>query len=314
MFPEAQFTANGNVRLAVYEQGKGPPVVLLHGFPELAYSWRYQLPALAAAGYRAMAPDQRGYGRSSKPDGVARYTIEALISDVIALLDAREIGQAAIVGHDWGALLAWQMALVVPERMAGLVALNVPFLPRPPIDPITYMRAALGSDFYIVNFQDSDEADQRCVENPARVFEVLIRRNAVTRERFNTLPKALQSFNLIAALDREELAGDALLSAEDAQIYVDAFTAGGFTGAINWYRNWTHNWKSTANIDQTVRVPTLFIGALDDVIISLEQIEAMQPFVPDLESHMLEDCGHWTQQEKPAAVNALIIDWLDRRM
>ena len=122
MFPEPNFIDTGNVRIAVYEQGEGRPVILLHGFPELAYSWRYQLPALAAAGYHAIAPDQRGYGRTGKPAGVAAYSIQALVGDVVAILDAKEFTQAVIVGHDWGALLAWQMALLVPERMAGLVA------------------------------------------------------------------------------------------------------------------------------------------------------------------------------------------------
>ncbi|NCF50066.1 alpha/beta fold hydrolase [Gammaproteobacteria bacterium] len=314
MFPEPNFIDTGNVRIAVYEQGEGRPVILLHGFPELAYSWRYQLPALAAAGYHAIAPDQRGYGRTGKPAGVAAYSIQALVGDVVAILDAKEFTQAVIVGHDWGALLAWQMALLVPERMAGLVALNVPFLPRPPVDPIALMRTVLGDDFYIVNFQDSDAADRRCDRDPAWVFEVMMRRNSITRERFNQLPKAMRSFSLLAALERDQPAGDTLLSAEDARVYADAFEAGGFTPAINWYRNWTRNWDSTADLDQTVRVPSLFIGAVDDVIISPEQIDAMTPFVPDLETHILENCGHWTQQEKPDDVNSLLIDWLDRRM
>lgn len=310
MFPQAQFVKTNGIRMAVYEQGEGLPVILLHGFPELAYSWRHQLPALAAAGYRAIAPDQRGYGLTSKPDGVPQYTVQRLLDDITGLLDAQNIDKAVVVGHDWGALLAWQMALLVPERMTGLVALNIPFFARLPVEPIAYMRAELGDDFYIVNFQDSDQADRRCNENPAWVFEMMMRRNATSREKFNALPKAMRSFNLLAALDRRELSGEKLLSPEEEKVFVDAFSAGGFTPPINWYRNWTHNWESTADLDQTVRVPTLFIGAIDDVIISPGQIDAMKPFVPDLEIHMLENCGHWTQQERPDDVNSILIEWL----
>lgn len=313
MFPDPQYLQCNGIRMAMHELGDGPPVVFVHGFPELAYSWRHQLPAVAAAGFRAIAPDMRGYGGSDKPDGVEAYTVQALTADLAGLLDALDIDRAHFVAHDWGALLAWQLALFAPERMRSLVALNIPFFPRPPIDPIESMRNTLGDDFYIVNFQDSDAADRRCNADPGRVFDVMMRRNAVTRERFNLLPKAMRSFSLLAALDREVLHGEALLSAAEKQVYVDAFTAGGFTGPINWYRNWSHNWRSTAKVGQRVTVPTLFIGAVDDIIISPEQIAAMRPFVDDLEITMIENCGHWTQQEKPDAVNAILIDWLQRR-
>ena len=314
MFPEPHFVDTNGIRMAIHEQGVGPPVVLLHGFPELAYSWRRQLPALTDAGFCAIAPDQRGYGQTSKPEGVDNYTLELLLGDIVGMLDALDIDKAVLAGHDWGALLVWQMALVRPDRLAGLIALNIPFLPRSPVEPIGYMRAEFGNNFYIVNFQDSDIADRRCAANPARVFEVMMRRNQTSRERFETLPRQMRSFDLLAALDRSELRGEPLLTDEEAKVYVDAFSAGGFTGPINWYRNWTRNWAATADVDQTVSVPSLFIGAVDDVIISPVQIDAMVPHVPDLEIRMLENCGHWSQQERPDAVNALMLDWLRRRV
>lgn len=312
-FPEPHFVATNGIRMAVYARGTGPAVVLLHGFPELAFSWRQQLPALARAGYRAIAPDLRGYGRTDKPEGVASYRLDRLIGDVTGLLDACELESAFFVGHDWGALLAWQLALVHPDRMRGLVALNIPFLPRPPVDPIAYMRDRFGPDFYIVNFQDSDEADRRCDADPAHVFEVMMRRGQISRREFESLPRATRHFSLLAALNRTELRGEALLSADEARVYVDAFTAGGFTPSINWYRNWTANWEATADVEQFVRVPVLFIGAEDDVIVSAAQIDAMRPHVADLEIRMLGNCGHWSQQERPARINALLLDWLRRR-
>jgi len=312
MFPEPRFVATNGIRMAVHEQGAGRPVLLLHGFPELAFSWRHQLPALAGAGYRAIAPDLRGYGATDKPEGVLQYTQQMLIADVVGLLDAENIDRVYIVSHDWGALLAWQMALLVPNRIAGHVALNVPFIPRPALDPISLMRSILGDDFYIVNFQDSQEADRRCGEDPARVFAVMMRRNVITRERFNTLPRTMKSFSILKALVRTRLSGEKLLTPAEEMVYVEAFAAGGFTGPINWYRNWTRNWETTADVEQTVNVPALFIGAVDDVVVSLKQIEAMRPHVPELEIHMLENCGHWSQQEKPDEVNALLLDWLAR--
>jgi pimeloyl-ACP methyl ester carboxylesterase len=312
-FPQARFVRTNGIRMAVHARGAGPAVVLLHGFPELAFSWRHQLPALAEAGYCALAPDLRGYGRTDKPEGVASYALDELVADVTCLLDAYGLDSAFLVAHDWGALLAWQIALLHPDRVRGLVALNIPFLPRPPVDPIAYMRDRFGSDFYIVNFQDSDAADRLCDSDPARVFEVMMRRGQISRREFESLPPGMRAFSLLAALARTELRGEPLLTAEEARVYVDAFAAGGFTAPINWYRNWTANWEATADVEQTVRVPALFIGAVDDVIISPAQIEAMRPHVEDLEIRMLEDCGHWTQQEQPGRVNALLLDWLRRR-
>lgn len=314
MFPEPRHVESNGIRLAVYEQGQGPAVVLLHGFPELAFSWRHQLPALAAAGFRAIAPDQRGYGRSDVPPDVADYGIENLIADVHGLLDALDVETATFVGHDWGALVLWQMAIRSPDRMNGLIQLNVPHIPRTPADPIELMRKRFGDDFYIVDFQDSDEADRSFAADPERVFDVMMRRNLMSREQYEQLPPDKRSLSLLRLLARREPGGDALLSDAERDYYVEAFQRTGFTGAINWYRNWTRNWETQEGYDDVIPVPTLFIGAVDDTIIAPAMIEGMKPFVPDLELHMLEDCGHWSQQEKPDEVNALMIDWLRRRV
>lgn len=311
-FPEPTYVESNGIRLAVHEQGDGPPVILLHGFPELAYSWRHQLPALAAAGYRAIAPDQRGYGASDKPLNVSDYTVQKLIGDIEGMMAVLSLPKATFVGHDWGAMVLWYMALLSPEKMAGLINLNIPFQARPPVDPMVLARQRLGDSFYIVNFQDSDEADRRFAEDVPHFFDVMMRRNQVTREVFNSLPKEKRVLSLLAAMDRKESAGVALLSDEEKAYYVDAFSQGGFTGPINWYRNWSQNWASTEGVPQQVKVPTLFIGAVDDVIIPSEYIESMRPCIDDLEIHMVEDCGHWTQQEKPGEVNEVMLDWLQR--
>jgi pimeloyl-ACP methyl ester carboxylesterase len=312
-FPVPNYVEVNGIRLAVHQQGIGPPVILLHGFPELSFSWRHQVAALADAGYRAIAPDMRGYGNSNKPLGIEQYTMEKLLGDVLGLLQAFELEKAVFVGHDWGSLILWQLALAHPEKIAGLVILNIPFYPSPPVDPIQIMRQRLGREFYIVNFQDSDEADKRFAEDVVHFFDIMMRRKQITRERFNQLPKEKQILDLLAAVGREKSAGEPLLSKPERDVFVRAFEAGGFTAPINWYRNWTRNWETYKHLPQSVTVPTLFIGAEDDVIIAPHHIEAMRPYVADLEMHMLENCGHWTQQEKPAEVNALMLDWLARR-
>ncbi len=310
-FPKPNIVDSGEIRMAVHELGEGPPVILVHGFPELAFSWRHQLPALAGAGYRAIAPDMRGYGATDKPADVADYTIQHLIGDLEGLLDALSIESAVFVGHDWGAMLVWQMALLAPQRMAGLITLNIPHIPRPPINPVTYMRLKLGKDFYIVNFQDSDEADRRFAEDPRRFIDTMMRRRRA--ESNSKVQKKRVPLSLLAMLDQEHPAGSPLLNAEELNYYGDAFAAGGFTGPINWYRNWKHNWKSTKGVKQNVKVPSLFIGAVEDRIIGQKQIDGMRSYVADLEIQMIDDCGHWTQQEKPTELNAIMLEWLARK-
>lgn len=312
MFPEPSIVRANGINLAVYEQGQGPAVVLLHGFPELAYSWRHQLPALADAGFRAIAPDQRGYGRSDVPPDVSDYRIEQLIADVHGMLDALELESATFVGHDWGALVLWQMAMRAPGRIEGLVILNIPHIPRAPADPIQIMRSRFGDDFYIVNFQDSDAADKAFAADPVHFFDMMMRRNQVSRQQFDQLPDEMKSVSLLKLMARIEASGEPLLTDEERDYFANAFAKTGFTGPINWYRNWTHNWETLEGVGQQIDIPTLFIGAVDDVIIAPEYIEGMQPLVTNLELHMLDSCGHWSQQEKPDEVNALMLDWLRR--
>lgn len=313
MFPEPYFVDTNGIRMAVHEQGDGPAVVLLHGFPELAFSWRHQLPALAAAGFRAIAPDQRGYGYTSVPPAVSDYRVDKLIGDIHGLLDALELGSATFVGHDWGALLLWQMAMLAPARIEKLIILNIPHYPRSDEDPISIWRRRYGNDFYIVDFQDSNEADLAFARDPAHFFDVTMRRNQITRERFDALPPETKVVSLVNALSKTNHGGERLLTAAERAYYASAFTVSGFTGPINWYRNWTHNWQRLDGVDPIVRIPTLFIGADNDVLISPEHISGMKSLVPDLETHMLTHCGHWSQQEKPEEVNRLIVDWLMKR-
>jgi pimeloyl-ACP methyl ester carboxylesterase len=309
MFPDPEYVDANGLRMAVYEQGTGPAVVLLHGFPELAFSWRHQLPALASAGFRAIAPDLRGYGRTTAPPAVSDYCMSELIADVHGLLDALQLDSATFVGHDWGALLLWQMAMRAPDRIERQVILNIPHFPRPPTDPIAIMRERFGDEFYIVNFQDSDEADRLFSADPRRFINRMMRRHQLTRAQYEALPAEHRVISLIGIMTQPQAGGEPLLNDEELNYYAAAFARSGFSGPINWYRNWTVNWRELENVDPFVRIPTLFIGAEHDVVIDLQYVDGMQPLVEDLTVEML-DCGHWTQQERPREVNRLIVDWL----
>jgi len=301
MFPKPHFVQSNGIRMAVYEQGKGPAVIMVHGFPELAYSWRHQIPALADAGFRAIAPDMRGYGQTEGPEGVESYAAAELIKDLVGLLDALGLERAIFVGHDWGSLVLWQMAMLAPERIEQLIILNIPHLPRSPINPVELMRKKFGDDFYIVNFNDSDEADETFGADPQHFFDVMMRKNQITRAQFDLLPPPMKVLSLLKAMARTESGGEPLLNNDELTYYVEAFSQAGFRNPINWYRNFARNWEALEGVDQIIRIPTLFIGATDDVIIAPEQIEAMQPLVKDLTVEMLEPCG-------------LIMNWLSRKM
>ena len=310
VFPEPVRLACGEATLSVHSLGEGDPIILCHGFPELAFSWRHQLPALADAGFRAIAPDLRGYGGSSKPPHVDAYRVDRLMDDLDGLLDALGIAAARWVGHDWGSLLLWHYALLRPARIRSMAVLNIPFAPRRAIDPMVMARELLGDEFYIVNFQDSDEADTAFDADPERFLRAMYRRLPTTRAAFETLaPGQQQPFSMLREMRKPKFPGTPLFDDDTLQVYVDAFRRGGFTPPINWYRNWSANWQLLEGVPQTITVPTLFIGAVDDVLIAPAHVETMRRYVNELDVHMVDNCGHWTQQEQPDIVNRLLIDW-----
>ncbi len=316
-FPEPTTIRTNGIDMAVYDAGPrdGLPVVLCHGFPELAYSWRHQLPALAAAGYHAIAPDQRGYGRTSRPAPVADYDMQHLTGDLAGMLDALGIQKAIFVGHDWGGLVVWQMPIYHPDRVLGVIGVNTPFFPRLPVDPIAAMRSARGDDNYVVFFQKPGEADDILAADVGKTFRFFMRKNQVTAKEFEALPQAVKNFALVRALQTDESTwrGEQLLTPGEMKVFVDAYQKTGFTGGINWYRNLTRNWMAAGAMEQKVNVPGLMIMAEDDVVLPPSLTANMEMFVPDLERVLIKNCGHWTQQEHPAETSAAIIDWLKRR-
>jgi len=316
-FPEPTMIKTNGIDMAVYEAGPkdGLAVVLCHGFPELAYSWRHQMPALAQAGYRVLAPDQRGYGRTSCPPKIEDYDMAHLTGDLAGMLDHFGIKSAVFAGHDWGGLVVWQMPVYHPDRVKGVIGVNTPFLARPPIDPIMGLRAMRGENNYVVFFQKPGVADEVLARDTAKTFRFFMRRGMVTAKEFESLPQAMKNFELVHALqeDESQWRGELLLKPDEMKVFVDAFSATSFTGGINWYRNITRNWEQSGTMEQKVRVPGLMIMAEDDVVLPPSMTDGMERFVPDLERVLIKGSGHWTQQEKPEETSAAMTAWLKKR-
>lgn len=316
--PEPRFADVNGIRLAYYEAGprRGIPIVLCHGFPELAFSWRHQIAALAAAGRWVIAPDQRGYGLTPGPEAVEAYDMAHLTGDLVGLLDHLGVEKAIFVGHDWGGIIVWQMPLMHPTRVAGIIGLNTPFTPRLPLDPIAMFRNAYGEDMYIVHFQKPGVADAQLAADVERTMRFFMRRPQGTQADFLARPAERRSLALQEALAHYDPADESsqLLTPDELAVFVEAFQRTGFTGGVNWYRNFTRNWEMAEGLPTRIdEVPCLMIMAELDVVLPPAMADRMGDQISDLEKVLIEGSGHWTQQEKPAEVNAAILHWLDRR-
>jgi pimeloyl-ACP methyl ester carboxylesterase len=306
-FPDPVHIHTNGVTLETFTAGPedGKPIVLSHGFPELAFSWRHQIPVLAEAGYHVIAPNQRGYGRSSRPEDVADYDVVQLSADLMGLLDHFGHDDAVFVGHDWGAIVVWNLAMLHRDRTAGVINLSVPFMERGPRPWVDVWAEMLGGDFYIVHFnQQPGVADRAFEENTANLLRNLYRTNQWQAAPAEPAP-GMALINLATA---DDPAGDLMMSEEDLAVFVESFEHSGFTGPINWYRNFNRNWSLLADVEQIVRAPALMIhGEFDMVPAS----PTLKNFVPASETATL-DCGHWIQQERPEETNRLMLDWLSR--
>ena len=316
--PPVQRAQVNGIEMAYYESGprEGVPVILCHGFPELAFSWRHQLKAFEAAGRWAIAPDQRGYGLSSRPEAVSDYDMEHLTGDLVGLLDHLGVEKAIFCGHDWGGIVVWQLPLMHPDRVAGVIGLNTPFMPRSPLDPIALMRMRFGPDMYIVWFQTPGDADTVLAADVEKTMRFFMRKPAAVQAVAASAPEGGSTFafkQLLQQWDASD-AGSQLLTPEELAAFVESFQRTGFTGGINWYRNFTRNWERSENLPTRIDdLPCLMITAERDAVLTPAMAEGMPGLIGDLEMHMIHGSGHWTQQEKPEEVDRLILDWLDRR-
>jgi pimeloyl-ACP methyl ester carboxylesterase len=317
-----RFIETNGIRLHVAEADAGPLVVLCHGFPESWYSWRHQLPALAAAGFHAVAPDMRGYGQTDSPAAIDQYTLLHLVGDMVGLLDALGVAEAVIAGHDWGAPVAWHAALLRPDRFRGVIGLSVPYRPRGRVRPTSAMPQTDAALFYQLYFQEPGVAEAEFERDPRVSLRTILysasgdapRRDWGGAEGDAVGMVSRQGGFLSHMINPSSLPG--WLGEADIVFYAGEFARTGFRGGLNWYRNIDRNWELLAAFaGATVTVPALYVAGDRDLVVAFLGMDQLLPnlakFVPQLRrTIMLPGCGHWTQQERPAEVNAAMIDFL----
>lgn len=315
--PAPRFIRTNGIDMAVYvTEGSAEeslPIVLLHGFPELAFSWRYQVSPLAQAGCLVVVPDLRGYGRTGPQGKTSDYSMANLERDVLGLLDALAIPKAVFVGHDFGGALVWSIARDHADRVLGVIALNTPYTRRGKVDLVETVRQARGINHYMVTFQEPGVGEAMLGADIEATFRGLMRRPALTLPEFEKASATLRALPATLFVGEPAVMGEALLGDEELAVFTQAFRRTGFAGALSWYRNLRQNWEDTANTPDRVSVPALMISAADDFFLPPATSLGMERIVPDLERHIVLDCGHWTQQERPAEVNRLMLNWLNRR-
>jgi pimeloyl-ACP methyl ester carboxylesterase len=306
------------IEMSVHSTGEGgdrPPVVFCHGFPDLAYSWRHQLAAVAEAGFTAIAPDQRGYGATAAPEDVDAYGLGQLCGDLADMLDVLGIDKAIFVGHDWGGFVAWAMPALHPDRVEAVVGVCTPYTPFPGTE---FLRAMFGDDdkMYMLWFQ-KPEVPEATMDPQVRLLFERLMVGGVDPARLIEAQMARaegMDFNPFRRIEDLEPMGEPIASPEELDHYVEVFERTGFRGGINWYRNMDTNAAAYPHAGTTpLRIPTLMITAEWDPALPPALADNMGSVCADLETHMVPKAGHWVQQECPDQVNAILVDWLQRR-
>ncbi len=315
--PTLRFIQSNGLRMRIAEMGRGPLVLLLHGWPESWYSWRHQLPDLAAAGFHAVAPDMRGYGQTDKPAAVGDYDIHHLTADVVGIIDALGEKTAVVVGHDWGSIVAWNSVLLHPGRFTGLAAMSVPYGGRPAVSPVDNWKKTYGENFYyILYFQEPGVAEAEFDKDPRGILSRLYQSPDSPREPAAVTDRARSAGGWIPRLGAPQGLPSWLTEA-DLDYYVREFTTAGFRGGINYYRNFHRNWETTPQLSGAkISQPVLFLAGERDNVIAGATAERLKTTIGSVATDLrgvtlFPNTGHWVQQERPAETNAALILFLN---
>ena len=302
------------ISLNIAEQGEGPLVLMLHGFPESWYSWRHQFSALAEAGYHAVAPDMRGYGESDKPFEIEAYNQVEVVNDIIGLIPALGYETAVVFGHDWGAPTAWSCALNHPDKVSAVGALSVPFRPRGDSPPLATLKAIFKDRFfYQLYFQEPGKAEAELEKDPAQTIRKFYH---MASGEMNTslLSEKSADADLLSDLPDPGTEMGPWISEEDVSFYANEFRQSGFRGPLSYYRNMDLTWELTKDSPRQISQPALFVaGERDGVILmAADALKELDKHVTDLRvNKLIPKIGHWTQQEAPDEVNQALIQFLE---
>ncbi|XP_074144480.1 bifunctional epoxide hydrolase 2 isoform X2 [Sminthopsis crassicaudata] len=292
------------VQLHFVEMGSGPVVILCHGFPESWFSWRYQIPALAEAGYQVIVPDMKGYGDSSAPHEIEEYSQEVICKELITFLDKLGISQAVFIGHDWGGSVVWNMAFFYPERIRAVASLNTPFVPVDPAVPFIEKIKSNPIFHYQLYFQEPGVAEAELEKDLTQTFKLMFRASEEEKYFKMSVEKGILKKN-------ENPPWSRIATKEEIEVYVQQFKKSGFRGPLNWYRNMDANWRwGCTGVRRKILIPALMVTAEEDKILLPKFSKHMEKWIPNLTRRNIEDCGHWTQMEKPREVNQILIEWL----
>jgi pimeloyl-ACP methyl ester carboxylesterase len=313
--PSHHFVETNGIRMHYVEAGQGPLVVLCHGFPESWYSWRHQIAALAEAGFRVVAPDQRGYGQTDRPAAIEAYDIFHLVGDIVGLVNALKERSAVIVGHDWGAPVAWYSAQLRPDLFHAAGLLSVPYIPRGPIRPSAMVKAVFGDKIFYQEYFQQEGTAERELERDVRASLLAtfhsLSGDAAPNERWRYAFGRDETFLDTVTVPRKL---PAWLSEADLDFFTTEFKRTGFRGGLNWYRNIDRVWELSGFLDGAkLGQPTLFVAGDKDAVVEFyaDAYQALEVNAPNLTKKvLLPGAGHWIQQERPAEVNRLLVEFL----
>ena len=311
----SMFATVDGFRIATYTDGPedGEPLILIHGWPELAHSWSPLTPRLAEAGYRCIAYDLLGFGRSDAPRELYHYGIANLVAHLEAVMDAHGVQRCVLVGHDWGGIVLWHAVRMIEARVKAAISISTPHVGRAPVDPMTIFANRFGTDHYFLDFARRPEAiDALFACDPDAFFRMMFRTTppgTTLAPEMTHIPKRFAEY-----LERGAPGGaDMVMSPEDLRVFADAYRRTGFLPGMNYYRNTSANWALAEGLSETVRVPSLMISPEDDVFLPPSSTHGMDRTVPDLTRATVPDCGHWAMWEQPEAVAETMLGWLRER-
>lgn len=312
-FSRPSFISSDGFKIATYSDGPedGPLLILIHGWPEIAYSWKLTVPALVNAGYRVVAYDLRGFGASDAPRGVSHYSISQMVGDLEAVLEAQGRANADLIGHDWGGIIMWHAARMLADRFDRLVSICTPHVKHAPVDPMKIFKKRFGPDHYFLEFQNRPDAVEALFKsNPSAFFELMFRTTPSGKtmdKKFTYIPK---SFSAYLEQGSPPLPG-AVMSAEDRAVYAEAYQHSGFHGGMCLYRNTTENWELAKGLSEHIIQPSLMLSPENDLLLPPSSTDHMPNIIPRLTRQIVPDCGHWAMWDNPDFINNAIVKWLD---